>query len=170
METLPFLQHTPVLVEASPNATVMEGMAAELRCRFRSDLATQVMWLRPREGMTGLEEHFDRDDRKNFRFLTDTSSGKPVTGETLTIPREAIQQHDNYYTASRKLRALWASKVFVSSILVFSTIGHIHTRSKKPAKNFDSKKSISVEKNFESCREILKILFFIWLRMFQSVS
>ena len=53
---------------------------------------------------------------------------------------------NNYYTASRKLRALWASKVFVSSILVFSTLGHIHTRSKKPAKNFDSKKSISVEK------------------------
>ena len=49
------------------------------------------------------------------------------------------------YTASRKLRALWASKVFMSTILVFSTLGHIHTCSKKPTKNFDSKKSISVE-------------------------
>ena len=53
METLPFLQHTPVLVEASSNATVMEGMAAEFRCRFRSDLATRVMWLRPREVANG---------------------------------------------------------------------------------------------------------------------
>ena len=94
MDTLPFLQHTPVLVETSPNATVMEGMAAELRCKFRSDLATQVMWLRPREGMTGLEDHFDRDARENFRFLTEPTSGKPVTGETLTIPRDGRDSID----------------------------------------------------------------------------
>ena len=64
-----------------------------LRCKFRSDLATQVMWLRPREGMTGLEDHFDRDARENFRFMMDPVSGKPVTGETLTLPREAFNSH-----------------------------------------------------------------------------
>ena len=33
------------------------------------------------------------------------------------------------------------------SFLIFSTLQHIHTRSKKPAKKFDRKKSISVEKD-----------------------
>ena len=52
----------------------------------------QVMWLRPREGMTGLEEHFDREDSGSFRFLPDPSrGGKPVTGETLTLPRTNSQ-------------------------------------------------------------------------------
>ena len=97
VETLPFLQHTPVLVEQSPNATVMEGMAAQLRCRFRSDLATTVMWLRPRQGMTGLEEHFDREDSNSFRFLPDPSSGKPVTGETLTLPRTSVSDSGLYF-------------------------------------------------------------------------
>ena len=98
VEALPFLQHTPVLVEQSPNATVMEGMAARLRCRFRSDLATTVMWLRPREGMTGLEEHFDREDSGSFRFLPDPArGGKPVTGETLTLPRTNVSDSGLYF-------------------------------------------------------------------------
>ena len=50
-----------------------------------------------REGMTGLEEHFDRDDRKNFRFLEDPVTGKPATGETLTIPRANANDSGLYF-------------------------------------------------------------------------
>ena len=95
--TLPFLQTTPLLVETSPNATVMEGMPAQFRCKFRSDLTTQVMWLRPRHGMTGLEEHFDRNDSQNFRFLKDPATGKPVTGGTLTIPKTDVSDSGLYF-------------------------------------------------------------------------
>ena len=101
VETAPFLQHTPLLVETSPNATVMEGMPARLRCKFRSDLATQVMWLRPKQGMTGLEEHFDRNDKQNFRFLKDPATGRPVTGGTLTIPKTAASDSGLYFCIAK---------------------------------------------------------------------
>ena len=56
------------------------------------------MWLRPREGMTGLEEHFDRHDSRSFRFLPDPAgSGKPVTGETLVLPRTNVSDSGLYF-------------------------------------------------------------------------
>ena len=71
-----------MLVESSPNQTVMEGMAAEFRCKFQTDLAMSTLWLRPTAGMMGYEESFDRSDRDSYHIVKD-GRGEPVNSDTL---------------------------------------------------------------------------------------
>ena len=71
-----------MLVESSPNQTVMEGMPAEFRCKFQTDLAMSTLWLRPTVGMRGYEDSFDRSDRDSYYIVKD-DRGEPINSDTL---------------------------------------------------------------------------------------
>ena len=78
--------HKPVLVESSPNQTVMAGMPAEFRCKFQTDLAMSTLWLRPTAGMMGYEDSFDRSDRDSYYIVKD-GRGEPINSDTLREER-----------------------------------------------------------------------------------
>ena len=83
VEVLGYLVHKPVLVESSPNQTVMEGMTAEFRCKFQTDLAMSTLWLRPApEGVSGYEAGFDKSARDSYYIVKD-HRGEPINSETL---------------------------------------------------------------------------------------
>ena len=100
VETLSYLRHKPVLVESSPNQTVMVGMRAELSCRFKSDLSVATLWLRPPEDKTGFEEEFDRNDKDNFRTVRD-SKGQAVNSETLSIASTSLDDSGTYFCVGK---------------------------------------------------------------------
>ena len=64
VEVQRYLQDRPRLVETSRNATVMEGMSAEFSCRFSSDLAVMVHWVRPKT-----PSGRDQDEGEQVRIL-----------------------------------------------------------------------------------------------------
>ena len=89
-----------MLVESSPNQTVMEGMPAEFRCRFQTDLAMSTLWLRPAAGMRGYEDSFDRSDRDSYYIVKD-DRGEPINSDTLRIASTTLDDSGMYFCAGQ---------------------------------------------------------------------
>ncbi len=94
LEVQDYLDHKPFLVEQSPNVTVLAGMTARFRCKFRSDLAVMVHWVRPKDED---DLDYDRSDSSSFRTLLDPETGDPVIGNELTVAGASADDAGMYF-------------------------------------------------------------------------
>jgi hypothetical protein len=81
----------------------MEGMKVELFCKFESDLAVLVNWIRPSQ--KSLAENmttFEPKDPKSFQVVQEPSSGHPVMGETLIIEKRSWRILDSTFVSDKQ--------------------------------------------------------------------
>ena len=89
-----FLRYA-ALIDQSDNVTVLEGMSAAFFCKFESDLAVFVNWLKA-DG-----KNFDPTNSKSFRFVRNESNHEPAVGEVLTIHRVGLRDAGTYVCAGQ---------------------------------------------------------------------
>ena len=88
VDVLDYISDKPKLVSQSTNLTLLEGMTANFRCKFDSDLAIFVYWLRPVKALRNAENSndavLDGSNKTHFETIED-KPGHNFVGENFTI-------------------------------------------------------------------------------------
>ena len=92
----------------------MEGMSAAFFCKFESDLAVFVNWLKA-EGKT-----FDASNPKSFRFVRNESNHEPAVGEFLTVHRADLKNAGTYICAGQTNSGMTPGFVHLEVIIIIN--------------------------------------------------
>ena len=84
VDVLDYISDKPTLVSQSSNLTLLEGMTANFQCKFHSDLATLVFWLRPVKSLRNNDAVLDGSNKTHFETIED-KPGHNFVGENFTI-------------------------------------------------------------------------------------
>ena len=89
VDVLDYISDKPKLVSQTSNLTLLQGMTANFQCKFESDLAIFVYWLRPVKALrnsAGNNENaiLDGSNKTHFETIQD-KPGHNFVGENFTI-------------------------------------------------------------------------------------
>ena len=89
VDVLDYISDKPKLVSQTSNLTLLQGMTANFQCKFESDLAIFVYWLRPVKALrnsAGNNENaiLDGSNKTHFETIQD-KPGHNYVGENFTI-------------------------------------------------------------------------------------
>jgi hypothetical protein len=104
----------------------MEGMKVELFCKFESDLAVLVNWVRPSQ--KSLAENmttFEPKDPKSFQVVQEPSSGHPVMGETLIIEETKLADSGLYFCVGQTNSGMTPGFLHLKVNRLFSSFGNL---------------------------------------------